>query len=506
VCFRRLAVFAGGCPLEAAEAVLPGAGPGGGLPADAVFETVTALVDRSLLTTEERSGSMRYGMLESVHQFARTRLAAAGEQDELSRRHLGWLLGYAGQADLDGPDQEAWLDLLEADLENIRAGLEFGLTQPGARDALRLAGTLAPFWQVRGHASLGRRWLDAALAAAGPDADPRLVAAALDGAGQLAGVQADHEAQHRLQQQSLAIWRRLGDDERTASTLGDLGAVAHLRSDYPAAQSMYAEALDLARRANASRVMARCLSGLGRLALHTGDQAQATTYYTESMSRFRAAGDLRGATVILGNLGVVAFNECDFDLAAARLQEHLANARKLGDRKLIGGALTNLGTVLQNTGDPERGAELHAEALALAEQVGDRRLASVALTNLGLAALARKDYPAARSFYARSLEHAEAIGERRSVAECLEEMAGVDAAAGLARRAAVLFGASQALREAIGSPVLGPDLARFRQSLAAVRAALGEEEFTAAEQTGREMPEAEAIALARTDPPEDPPG
>jgi predicted ATPase/DNA-binding SARP family transcriptional activator len=496
VCFRRLAVFAGGCTLEAAEAVLPDAG----LAAGEVFDTVTALVDRSLLTTEERYGSMRYGMLESVHQFARGQLAQAGEQDELSRRHLAWLLGYAGQADLDGPDQEAWLDLLEADLENIRAGLEWALAQPGASHALRLAGALATFWQVRGHASLGRRWLDAALGAAGPGADPRLRAIALDGAGQLAGAQADHEAQRQHQQESLAIWRSLGDDVRTASTLGDLGAVAHLRSDYPAAQALYAEALDLARRGGESSVMARCLSGLGRLALHTGDQAQATAYYTESMSRFRAAGDLRRATVILGNLGVVAFNECDFDLAAARLTEHLANARKLGDRKLIGGALTNLGTVLQNTGDPERGAQLHAEALALAEQVGDRRLACVALTNLGLAAVARKDYPAARSCYARSLEHAEAIGERRSIAECLEEMAGVDAAAGLERRAAVLFGASQAMREAIGSPILGPDLARIEQAMAGARLALGDEPFGAAERSGRAMSEAEAIAFARTDP------
>jgi predicted ATPase/DNA-binding SARP family transcriptional activator len=502
LCLRRLAVFAGGCTLEAAEAVLPDAGP---LPAQDVFETITALVDRSLLTTEERYGSMRYGMLESVHQFARAQLAAAGEQEELSQRHLAWLIDYAGQADLDGPDQEAWLDLLEADLENIRAGLEWGLAQPGSEQALRLAGSLAPFWQVRGHASLGRRWLDSALAAAGPDADPRLRAIALDGAGLLAGAQADHEAQRSRQQQSLAIWRSLGDDVRTASSLGDLGAVAHLRSDYPAAQAMYAEALDLARRADASSVMARCLSGLGRLALHTGDQALATAYYTESMSRFRGAGDLRRATVILGNLGVVAFNECDFDLAASRLTEHLANARKLGDRKLIGGALTNLGTVLQNTGDPDRAAQLHAEALALAEQVGDRRLACVALTNLGLAALARKDYPAARSFYARSLAHAQAIGERRSVAECLEEMAGVDAAAGLAERAAVLIGASQAMREAVGSPILGPDLARFHRTAAGVRLALGDERFAAAEQRGRSMPEGEAIALAGSNP-DAPPG
>jgi predicted ATPase/DNA-binding SARP family transcriptional activator len=499
-CLRRLAVFAGGCTLEAAEAVLPDAGL---LPAQDVFETVTALVDRSLLTTEERYGSMRYGMLESVHQFASAQLAAAGEQEELSQRHLAWLIDYASQADLDGPDQEAWLDLLEADLENIRAGLEWGLAQPGSEQALRLAGSLAPFWQVRGHASLGRRWLNSALAAAGPGADPRLRAIALDGAGLLAGAQADHEAQRRHQQESLAIWRSLGDDVRTASSLGDLGGVAHVRSDYPAAQARYAEALELARRADASSVMARCLSGLGRLALHTGDQALATAYYTESMSRFRAAGDLRGATVILGNLGVVAFNECDFDLAATRLTEHLANARKLGDRKLIGGALTNLGTVLQNTGDPDRAAQLHAEALALAEQVGDRRLACVALTNLGLAALARKDYPAARSFHARSLAQAEAIGERRSIAECLEEMAGVDAAAGLAERAAVLFGASQAMREAVGSPILGPDLARFQRTVAGVQLALGDERFAAAERRGRGLPEAEAMALARSNP--DPP-
>ena len=498
VAFRRLAVFAGGSTLEAAEAVLPDAK----LPAEAVIETVSALVDRSLLTTEERYGSMRYGMLESVHQFAREQLARAGEQEELSRRHLDWLVGYAGQADLNGPDQGAWLDLLETDVENIRVGLEWGLAQPGSELALALAGSLAPFWMVRGHAGLGRRWLDAALTAAGPQASPRRRAIALDGAGQLAYVQSDHDAQLSYQQESLAIWRSLGDDIGTASCLGDLGAAAHIRGEYPAAQAMYSEALDLARRAGDSNVMARCLSGLGRLALHRGDQDQATAYYTESMARFREAGDVRRATLILGNLGIVAFNVGDFDLAASRLEEHLANARRIGDRKLVGGALTNLGTVWQNTGDTDRAAQVHAEALALAEQVGDRRLACVALTNLGLVALARKDFPAARSCYARSLELAEAVGERRSIAESLEELAGVDAAAGLMERAAVLFGASQAVREAIGAPILGPDQARFEKAVAEVRLALGEGPYAAAEQRGRGMSEAEAVALARSDPPD----
>ena len=126
MCFRRLAVFAGGCTIDAAEAVCADAS----LPAEAVLETVSALVDRSLLTTEERCGSMRYGMLESVRQYAREQLIQVGEDDQLGRRHLVWLLDLADQADLDGADQSAWLDLLDAEQDNFRAGLERSRRSP----------------------------------------------------------------------------------------------------------------------------------------------------------------------------------------------------------------------------------------------------------------------------------------------------------------------------------------------------------------------------------------
>ena len=145
---------------------------------------------------------MRYGLLESVYQFARQKLAEAGEVSELSQRQLGWLRGLAAAADLTGPDQGAWLDVLDAELDNIQAGLEWGVTAaPGPM--LELAGALASFWQARGHIGLGRSWLAAALAAAGPHADPALRAIALDGAGRLAGVHADHQAQRRYQEESL---------------------------------------------------------------------------------------------------------------------------------------------------------------------------------------------------------------------------------------------------------------------------------------------------------------
>src|SRR4029077_18301036 len=106
---------------------------------------------------------------------------------------------------------------------------------PDPEQALALAGALAPFWLVRGPIALARTALDAALAAAGPGADTRLRAIALDGAGQLAAVQADHDAQRRYQQESLAIWRELGDDLQVASTLSDLGSAAPLPSHPPPA-------------------------------------------------------------------------------------------------------------------------------------------------------------------------------------------------------------------------------------------------------------------------------
>jgi len=502
VCFRRMAVFAGGCTIDAAEAVCPDQA----LPLEMMFETVTALIDRSLLTTEERFGSMRYGMLESIRQYALGRLAAAGEAADLRGRHLAWLLDFAGKADLAGPDQAAWLDLLEAELDNFRAGLDWCLAPGGSGSpgdpalALRLAGALAPFWMVRGPVAAGRSVLDAALNAAGPGSDGRLRAIALDGAGRLAAVQADQEAQRAYQQESLAIWRKIGDDVRVASCLGDLGSVAHIRGEYPAAQSMYAEALELAGRAGDAQQMGQALSGLGRLALHQGDLDTATRYYTESMARFRDIGDLRRATLILGNLGVVATTMGDLALAEQRLAEHLDNARRLGDHKLTGGALTNLGLVAYKAGDTDRAAELQQRALELGGQLGDRRLEVAALVNLGMVAALREDHPAAAQFYLRSLDLAEAVGERRAVAEILEELAAVESAAGNAVRAATLLGASQAIRDDIGAPIPEPDLARLSSAMAAAVSALGDGAFTAARLAGQQMPVGHAVTFAKDGP------
>ena len=496
VCFRRMAVFSGGCTIDAAEAVCADAS----LPAEAVLDTVTSLVDRSLLTTEERCGSMRYGMLESVRQYAREQLVQSGEDDQVSRRHLAWLLDLAGRADLDGADQSAWLDLLEADHDNFRAGLEWALAARQADSALALTGALAAFWVVRGYAGEGRHWLGAALSAATAHEDPRARATALDGAAQLAFAHADFPAEWEYLQESLGIWRELGQAAQVAQCLSDLAMVAHVRGEFGAARSLLDEALTSARLAGDQRQIAMALNGLGRLALHQDDPPQAAAYLEESLASIRQTGDLRRATVILGNLALATRNQGRISLARARMDEQLASARELGDRKLIGWALTNLGRAAVEAGDLTAARARQDEALYLAEAIGDRRLEMYALTNRGEVCQASKDYPAARAFHQRSLELAQALGEPRIVADNLEELARVEAADASPALAARLLGAAQALRERMSEPITGPDLARHDHVIANVRRALGDEQYQAAWDEGRSMPEQQAITLAARTP------
>ena len=194
--FARLAVFAGGCTLEAAEAVC-GAGtarrrePAPAAPAVDILDGLGSLLDKSLLDRElQPDGRPRFRMLETVREFALARLGASGAvATALRRRHAAHYLALAERAEpeLVGADQAAWLDRLAWDRDNLRQALGAALEhrQTQTETALRLGSALARFWLVRGGLTEGRRWLEAALGAAGRVAAPWR-AKALHRAGQLA--------------------------------------------------------------------------------------------------------------------------------------------------------------------------------------------------------------------------------------------------------------------------------------------------------------------------------
>ena len=137
ILLRRLAVFAGGWTLEAAEAVCGG----DGLPEAEVLDHLASLVDKSLVILEWRGDAGRYGMLETVRQYATERSVESGETDRLQQKHASFFLELAEQAEpkLFGPEQDAWFARLEAEHSNLRAALEW-LDAPGRGDAGLAAG------------------------------------------------------------------------------------------------------------------------------------------------------------------------------------------------------------------------------------------------------------------------------------------------------------------------------------------------------------------------------
>jgi tetratricopeptide (TPR) repeat protein len=447
---------------------------------------------------EREDGEVRYWLLETVRQYGQERLAASGGAEGVRDRHLRWCLVLAEEAapELAGPEQEAWLGRLDAEHDNLRAAMGWCVQGGAAADGLSLAVALRRFWELRGHLSEGRRWLGAALAAAGPDADPSVRAAALKGAGSLAWIQGDHGAATALLTESLTLYRGLNDARGIADALSDLAIVAVRQSHYAQATAWYEEGLALYRDLGQPQKVARMLMGMGNLAALQGRHERARVRYEEALALFRDAGNRHSIAVLVFNLGFLSYQQGEVEAATAWLQESLTLSRELGYKLAQASALQLLGTVAQERGEQGRAGTLLEESIALARELGDRQRLADGLSSLGQVALAEGDYGRAQAHLAESMGLYREVGDQRSVAAVLEAMASLAVARGEGISAGRLWGAAAALRAAIGAPLPATQQEAQERAVAATRAAVGEAEFAAAWAAGEALPLEAAVHLA----------
>ena len=208
--FRRMCVFAGGCTLDAAEAVSAGAGHGPAMPGPTVLDGLASLAASSLLQQDTTSagqadlppGGPRVTMLETIREYGGGQLAAHAEADAVGQRHAAYYLALAeaAAAALAGPEAVAGLARLDVEHDNLRAALRWACDRGDRVTALRLAGALWRFWAQRGHLSEGRRWYTEALALPGDDglAAPATQVNWLVGAARLAIDQAAFDEARRM--------------------------------------------------------------------------------------------------------------------------------------------------------------------------------------------------------------------------------------------------------------------------------------------------------------------
>jgi predicted ATPase/class 3 adenylate cyclase len=371
VLFTRLAVFAGGRTLEAIEAICDAKGD---LPVD-TLDGVSSLLDKSLLRQEEGpEGEPRFVMLETIHEYARERLEASGEAEEVRRLHAEYFLALAegAEPELSGPDQLACLERLEAEHDNMRAALQWSLEKE-PETAFRLAGMLARFWEIRSYFSEGSRWLEAALRQSGrPDTVTEAATRAklLSEAGTFAYYRTDFDHATALHGEALELYRELGDDSRVAFALMCLGAQYGEKGDHERGAPFLEEALALSRRIGDKRNTAGTIHNLAEVERQRGNYERAKALGMESIALWREIKDDYNLSMVVGWVGLLTvFRLDEYDLAEGFLKESLTLNREIGSWEYFAYSLEGFAGLAGAKAQEGRAARLWGAAEALRKAI-----------------------------------------------------------------------------------------------------------------------------------------
>lgn len=446
--FARLAMFPSSWTLEAAENICSGEDSTGiNIEDGEVLDLLFSLVDKSLVSTEESGTTTRYRLLETVRQFALEKFQATGEVPAVRGKYRRWFTDFAEKVglQLEGSEQVAWLRLVEAEHDNIRAVLAWETPDSEAAEQnLLIAGSLWRFWVVRGFFSEGRTHLQRALGHSGIALRTLSRAKALNAAGLLAYRQGDNEIAREFYEESLSIRREHGERRLVAGTLDNLGILARVRGDWEEALRLHAEGLVI----------------------------------------WRELDDLKGIADSLSAQGLVAYGQDDHTRAHELYEESVSIQRRLGNPWSLAAVLNNLGLTACRQENSTRAKEIFDECGAIFRELGDRAGIGTALLNSGFAMCHQGDYAAAEIAYKESLSTFREMNHAAGLIGGMEGMATCSLEQGKAEVAVLLWGAVDALRERTGFPVSPHQRATYDSQIEQAKAELGVARFAALHEEG----------------------
>ncbi|MCG3118069.1 MAG: Serine/threonine-protein kinase PknD [bacterium] len=531
--FRRLAVFSGGCPLDAVEVVCRAQNH---LPCSAL-DVIAALVDQSLLRQDQTAeDEPRFVMLETIREYALECLRASADWEAARRAHADFFLALALQAEseLTGPKQKTWLTKLGREHDNFRAVFKWVEEHGEAEPGLRLGGALWRFWLVRGHMREGRERLTALLALPGAAQRTRERAKVLNGAATIIHEMGDYSTAHSLLEESLEIWRELGDKKAEAAAINNLSWVAVMRCEFDAGRTLAAESLILHHELGDKRGIALALNNLAWAATLQGDFTTARSLHENGLSLRREIGDERGIAFVLTSLGWIDGMQGHYEKATSLLKEAYGRLQALDDKQIMAIALSyqsnaaiihgdlalaqtlleesatfikevgskwglafycyTSGIVAHEQGNSSLAEERLEESLSLYRALENKWGMAYVLNFRGHVKLEKNDMDCALACYKESLHLSKETGNRLGVANALLGFGRLSQRNGNLNQAARLFAVAEALHIAIGAPLPAFVRTRFDREVSSVRAALGEKSFAAEYAAGKNMAAEEAVA------------
>jgi predicted ATPase len=370
VLFRRLAVFAGGWTLDAAERVCAG----GEVDDADVLDLLVGLVDKSLVVADVDVG--RYRMLETIREYAAERLRATGEEGGLRDRHLDHYLALAEAASpkLSGPDQGSWRARLDADRENLRAAHAWcGHAEGGGAKGLRLVNAIRPYWFASGLLKQGKHATLEALGRHDARARDLPRCLALFAAGQLCSFLGDYAEAIEYLEESLAIAREIGDRGRVAATLQPLGLAVLGQGDFALGRRHLVEALALAREIGDPYQIAGAANAVAQLYRMEGDFAGAEPLYDHVVAAGRELGDPYCIAIGLLNLCMVYIARGAWEETRRALREVVAIAAEARSMPVGQSALEVTAGYAAGLDEPARALRYFAAAEANAGSTGIQR-------------------------------------------------------------------------------------------------------------------------------------
>jgi tetratricopeptide (TPR) repeat protein len=444
--------------------------------------------------------------LEAGDYIAAEALQASGGTEEFRARHLDWFMAFAEVAEphLRGAEQAMWLRRLETEHDNLRTTLSWEEREGNHSEVVsRLAGALWRFWYLHGDYSEGRKHLERVLEREGAPARTAARAKVITGAGALSYSLSDYASAQTLFQEALSLRRELEDSRGIAELLNNLGNVAHDQGDKPgialtlgnlgnvvrgqdlvSARTLYEESLSLFRELGDRRGAEWSLRCLGDVAEHQGDSTTARALYEEGLFLSRKLGDRRGIAYSLTRLGTVSHEQGDYALTQALFEEGLGLFEELGNNRDFAWALMSLGKANHSRGDYATAQSLFQESMNLMRELGDRSGIAWLLANLGKVAYEQDNLDLARRLLAESLSLHRELRDKKGTLGSLEGLVSVMLAQAKIQKAAKLWGATSTLRESIGVPHSRIEREKYDRLLGQARAALGEDTFTSAWKEG----------------------
>jgi predicted ATPase/class 3 adenylate cyclase len=443
--FRALAPFVGGVRIDAAEAIW------GTDAADGLI----SLAEKNLLRRrEDADGEPRFWMLETIREFACEQATASQTDDSAAGTHAEYFFALAEKAapHLVGRQQHSWLDRFERDHANLRSALEHLTAHDPAR-AVRMAGNLAWFWEIRGYAPEARRRIDEALAAAPTDSPGRARA---------------------------VFWS---------------GRMALLLGETDEAEPLLLEALSLARDQRDERVAIVAMSNLGWAAQASGDPERATAHHQEALTAARTAGDDWALGVALNNYGM-SFTRTDVRRARELVEEALNIRCRIGEPRAIALTAANLAELALDTGEIDYANTLSDEALRAAREIDYKVMIAAALGTHAIISLLRDDIHRAGAQLQEAVETAREAHDVEAAALLLSVAGTVAAIQHEPITAAKLWSASQHISRGVIEETLAASKLRARWQPEARAAAPDQTTWDAAWKAGAELSLDDALGLA----------